>query len=191
MHPFPPWHPCRNLLFKGGLSGDRSSSEANTTNNTTQTTITQDRRFTAGDGSIVATEGSSINATIESLDARVAEAALKSASDSAVASIAGNVAVNKAAFDFGKDAFREAAGLASDAVAGSRSVAEATLAAASQGNREIVDLTDRTLARMVETQKAASAGGAATLADTLRKIAIAGLLVGGGVTALYVFKRSK
>ena len=78
-----------------------SNSSSPTTNTTTTSTVTQDRKIAAGNGAITATEGGTITATINNLDADVAKTAITAATVAANSGLTANVQTTKAAFDFG------------------------------------------------------------------------------------------
>ncbi len=166
-----------------------SNSDAKTTTETVNTTTTQDRKIAAEAGSIVAAEGSTINAHIESLDARVAAAAISGATQSAASASASNAAVTDRAFSFGDETVRRSLALADSTITANGNLAATTIAATATGQREIVDFTNQAISKTTEAFKAAQSGSTAQLQDTLKKIALAGLFVGGAVAVTYVLKK--
>lgn len=144
---------CR---FKGG-----SQSTANTSNT--------DNKVAAGDSSVFATGGSTVNAdiSIESLDADVAKSALENMTATAGAGFSANIATVDRALSFG----------------------ESALSAANVSNRETLAASDKAIATASEAFKAAQSGSAGQLQDTLKQIAIAGFVTVGAVAAVYFLKR--
>lgn len=166
-----------------------STSDARTETTTTNTTVTQDRKINGEAGSIIATEGSTITANIESLDAKVAAAAIAGANESARLALISNSGVTDRAFTFGDETVRRSLALADSAITANGNLATATISATSSGQREIVDFTDRAIAQTTAAFKAAQSGNTAQLQDTLQRIALAGLFVGGAVAVVYVWKK--
>lgn len=154
--------------FLGG-SGQNSGNTSETKNETTNTTITQDQRVVAGDRSIIAAGGSTLN--VETLDAQVAQAALDN-----MYKVAG------AGFDF-------AGNTVNKALNSSVSLAQSGLDYAAISNRETLAASNKAISLSADAFKAAAAGDTSQLQDTLKQIALGVLITGGALGAVYLYKR--
>lgn len=168
-----------------------SKTDASTTNNTTYT----DNRISAGNGGFVATDGSTINAYIESVDADVA----KSAVNAAGVAVAGNTEVSKAAINgmgaVSTTALQTNADVSKYAIGSNTAVALQTLDFAAASQREILAFTDTAIARGQDMFTAAAAGESAQLTksitDTLQKAIVVAGVVAGVLGIAYAVKAWK
>lgn len=141
-------------LFKGG--GSMSTATTDSSVKTSNTNI--DRSVASGTGAFTATEGSTINAQIESVDAETTKAAIEGANKTATA----------------------VTGLA---VASNTDIAKAAITASGDAQRSTLDFTDKVIEKTAGAFATAQAGDSGKIQDTMSKVitttVIAGTLVGG------------
>lgn len=188
-------------------SESKSESQANTTN----TTNLEDRRV-AADGSFVATEGSSIqstdntmmvggesivatggstiNATVERLDAALAQKAIEEAGKAASGAIGGMTTVSSKSMDVIDAANERSSDLALAVAKGAKDSMSEFLNFQSDANADLLRFTDNSIAKMSDAFATAAAGESGQLTNTVGKLGMAALLAAAAVGVTWAMKKS-
>jgi len=171
--------PLRRFAKGGGSSQSTSSTSNQTVNDSRQT----DNKIATSGTSIVAAGGSSVGeVTIESQDAATTQAAISAAASTSEKAILSNSDTSRAALTsaerLGRYSFDAARDLGAASLQVSAGVARDTLAS-----------TDKTIAAAARAFEAAQGADTSKLQDTLTRIALGALLVGGVVGTAYILKK--